>query len=143
MLSTRSTATTHRDVTEVVDMEVSSPSPPQHSSTSEKITSTQLTAAAKEFQTLWNNILKANQAKQSSKRPSQSSRGDSSKKSRSESTHGKRVTLKTDGKHVKVSNKILTGMDDVPSSAVEMAVKEKVLDRVIFSTRVDKIRYFV
>lgn len=145
---------TNRDVNEVIDMDVASPSPPQITSSSagsNRVSSTTSTAIST-VQTLWDQILKSTQAPKPSanlsstaaaKRMATSSTRVDVKKMRSDhlvaatssSSNAKHqhhrhqvVNIADSKKQGPTGNKLdqLTVLDDVPSSAVEMAVKEKV-----------------
>jgi hypothetical protein len=161
-------ASGNRDVNEVVDMDVESPSPPQISSSttsgsSNRVSST--TSATATVQTLWDQILKSTQsAAKSSSNMSSNKRIPPAlskidpKKSRHEHplsaptsvnkhhqhhhrSHHQIVNVTDNKKHpllagsnANTGNKLdqLTVLDDVPSSAVEMAVKEKVIFEICF-----------
>jgi len=137
----------NRDLNEVIDMDVESPSPPQISSSnssSNRVTSTTSSTATATVKTLWDQIIKSTQqSKQNqlmtNKRMSSSAKSDPKKSSKdhlipSSSTvkhphHRHQVVSVADNKkQLQTNNKLdqLTVLDDVPSSAVEMQVKEKV-----------------
>ncbi len=144
---------TNRDHNEVVDMDVESPSPPQISSSnssSNRVSSTTCSTTTATVKTLWDQIMKSTQQTKQTNQLSANKRMTSSsslmskldpKKSRSDHLmpssssaakhqHHKHqvISVADNKKQLQTGNKLdqLTVLDDVPSSAVEMAVKEKV-----------------